>query len=492
MAGKCEVDAESRKLAAKYRQALSENLKMKKELKELKDMIKSLSNRNTNHNRFAELATLSNEDELNANDPEIMEINYSDDDAANNSFIQVKKIKTAVTNFDNTSIKINKSKNIPVDQKQNQNHKNIPANQMQDQRVKSIPMNQKEERRQIINIDKRCPPIVVNTDEVVALKKTITEKIKIEKSNFLIKSINKNKHIIYSNSFNDLKKMREGFDKEKIQFYTYSHKEEKPINLVLKDLYGNYDCQDILGFLKELETDKYKFMKVLRLSTRKTKINNQTLPIYIVQATAGSEVSEIFNIKYIENCKVRWEKLKKGEYSQCMKCQRFGHSAYNCHMNPRCVKCGEEHLAQDCKIAKESPKSNLKCVLCNKEGHPASYRNCPIHVKLQEKIKAKKEERVEKQVRKLNNNSFDSKIIKNVTFSNILRNTTNTNSPNVNNENTNNLILEGIQKQLTNFSKILEQLDKNFSILCESNSIMQKQIQADSERIDFLFTNLYD
>jgi hypothetical protein len=259
----------------------------------------------------------------------------------------------------------------------------------------------------------------------------------------------------------------------------------------MKDLYGDYENEEILKLLQEYQRDTMKFVKVLRLSTSKSKLNQQKLPIYIVQASPDSEINEIFNIRHIDNNKIRWEKLKKQEYSQCTKCQRFGHSSINCFMKPRCVKCGKEHLAKDCDINKESPKEDLHCVLCDSRGHPASYRNCQIHLKKQELIKAKKEMQVNKQVKKITSNSVNSFVTKNVSYANVAKQNMSINTLN-NNNTCSQLTFQEVQNQLNNITQILGQLDKNFAMLCEANKNMQKQLQNDSERIDFLYSQFYD
>lgn len=59
--------------------------------------------------------------------------------------------------------------------------------------------------------------------------------------------------------------------------------------------------------------------------------------------------------------------------AQCHRCQGFFHSAIGCHIAPKCVKCGQNHLTKDCTKSKEEPP---KCGNCGQD-HPANYKGCP-------------------------------------------------------------------------------------------------------------------
>ena len=59
---------------------------------------------------------------------------------------------------------------------------------------------------------------------------------------------------------------------------------------------------------------------------------------------------------------------------QCFKCQRFGHSAADCHSKARCMLCGREHLLKDCP-GKNNSDFQVKCINCNGP-HAANYGGC--------------------------------------------------------------------------------------------------------------------
>ena len=119
--------------------------------------------------------------------------------------------------------------------------------------------------------------------------------------------------------------------------------------------------------------------------------NNILLPICIIQVSPDSNIGKLLKINRLSYLKVSWEKIKKNDITQCYKCQRIGHTAQNCNLNHRCVKCTEPHGPGECKIKKRrrSKKENIYCVNCKNFGHPASYKGCPKHAELRKKLNEK-------------------------------------------------------------------------------------------------------
>lgn len=84
------------------------------------------------------------------------------------------------------------------------------------------------------------------------------------------------------------------------------------------------------------------------------------------------------NHKSIGNVIIRWEPLdrKRKRFTQCFRCQAWGHSAQNCGRPRHCVKCLEDHEPGKCsRINKEAP-GNPQCWNC-KGDHAANSRECP-------------------------------------------------------------------------------------------------------------------
>jgi hypothetical protein len=69
--------------------------------------------------------------------------------------------------------------------------------------------------------------------------------------------------------------------------------------------------------------------------------------------------------------------------TRCFKCQQFGHVATSCGNAQKCVRCGDEHKADEC-----PDPNNLKCSNCGGE-HSSAYTRCPVFVKKAEILKVK-------------------------------------------------------------------------------------------------------
>ena len=57
------------------------------------------------------------------------------------------------------------------------------------------------------------------------------------------------------------------------------------------------------------------------------------------------KISEVRNIGTLSYIRVRWEyyRSNKSGPTQCNNCMHFGHGVLNCHLKPKCLRCGEEH-----------------------------------------------------------------------------------------------------------------------------------------------------
>ncbi|GFT72128.1 DUF5641 domain-containing protein [Trichonephila clavipes] len=69
------------------------------------------------------------------------------------------------------------------------------------------------------------------------------------------------------------------------------------------------------------------------------------------------------------------------EATECFKCNLFIHTADNCYLTPRCIKCGNDHQTRECQIKRvDSPF----CINCQIYGHMANYSKCPLYPKPRE------------------------------------------------------------------------------------------------------------
>lgn len=310
-------------------------------------------------------------------------------------------------------------------------------------------------------------------------------------NNFLIKKININKHLIFTENLTDFKKTQDILKQNNIKFFTYTSKIEKKITILLKNIEGDFDPKEILEELTNKNIEGLKFVNVKKFETKKSKLENRKLPIFIVQLTPESIISNLKKIKTHLHSIVIWEKIHKVDRLQCKRCQRIGHAAINCNLDYRCVKCDTNHNPGECSLSLGTSNKDETiqpyCINCKSFGHPASYRGYPklkeIKEKIAEKQKAFALEREKKIV------SINNYISKGKSFSSVVAG-----------ERENTLLTNKTQnvKQLgetANVSKI-DKIDNRDALKELKNSLLTamekqfekivKEINKNSEKINFL------
>lgn len=175
---------------------------------------------------------------------------------------------------------------------------------------------------------------------------------------------------------------------ENVNHFTYTPAQNKRQTFILRGLDGDEDEAQVLADLQHLNLTAVNFLKVTKLTNNATRVNT----LFVVQATADSVEATIFKATKLNHVIVRWERLKRKEILQCHRCQRLGHTASNCGMQFRCVKCAEEHEPGQCKMpaATKHEPHQVFCIACKEYGHPASYRGCPQIKLFKESIERRK------------------------------------------------------------------------------------------------------
>lgn len=238
---------------------------------------------------------------------------------------------------------------------------------------------------------KKMPPINVFGQDTTDLIKLSKESCKIKE--FHIKKYPNNKQAIITNNIQDYTKIVTALKQTLVQHYTYTPKQIKTQAFILRGLNNDDDTDTILADLKQHETDTLTFQKVTKFNTK-----NAQSSLFLVSISCTSAVKDLFAIKFVLYRCVKWERIRRSGPTQCYRCQQYGHTAGNCNMKYRCVKCAEDHNFGECKVAPgESPKEELYCVQCKKTGHPASYRGCPTYKEMVGKMRQRAEQARDKQ-----------------------------------------------------------------------------------------------
>jgi hypothetical protein len=100
--------------------------------------------------------------------------------------------------------------------------------------------------------------------------------------------------------------------------------------------------------------------------------------MFFVELKPVPNNKDIYNIEYLQQCKIKFEPLKhKRDIAQCANCQRYGHTKYYCHLKLKCVKCAGSHPTIQCQH-----KERLSEVLCALWGgnHPTNYKGYIVYI----------------------------------------------------------------------------------------------------------------
>lgn len=276
---------------------------------------------------------------------------------------------------------------------------------------------------------------------------------------------NKNTYFLFTKDLNDYDNTLNTLKQMNIEHHTHTPKTRKPIKLVLKGLPVNVDVNDIKSdILKKINVDVS-----IKQFTKKNLENNTVinLPIYSVVFPANTNFKDIFNIKEIFYCLVRWEKFNaKNPVLQCFNCLGYGHVAYNCFKTSKCLKCGGPHYFKNC-----TSDTVIKCANCNGQ-HTANSKHCQVFTKISEIVASKRSLRINR-----NNNVLNLSKTINPPNSSINRSTFSNNSRNTNNANNNNNNKNNINSSLT-YAQVAS---RNSNINSYDNNINNNSINSNND-----------
>jgi hypothetical protein len=215
------------------------------------------------------------------------------------------------------------------------------------------------------------------------LRDMFIQRLNLRPDQFHFISVNKNRFRILINDLQTHKIIIKYLEEvEKAAFFFHTPSEEKPLNFLIKNIVDDsYEKEHIEEAINDLGLN-LNILKLNRFDTNRSKSEKQRLNIWHIQIHPQSkQIKEFVNLKYLLNTTIKIEELKT-QSIQCKNCQRFFHTARNCRMPYRCVKCTQTHAPGNCPVPPptdpENPDLNrLHCINCNQRGHPASYKGCP-------------------------------------------------------------------------------------------------------------------
>ncbi|GBN47371.1 hypothetical protein AVEN_245672-1 [Araneus ventricosus] len=105
---------------------------------------------------------------------------------------------------------------------------------------------------------------------------------------------------------------------------------------------------DQLEITQSLEEKGFKIERITQMKNYREKT---LLPLYLANIKKSGNFTNIYNIKDLCYYRVKIEPYRKRTKAIIFfNCSGFYHSARNCRMKPRCIKCSGEHATRDCNI----------------------------------------------------------------------------------------------------------------------------------------------
>lgn len=209
------------------------------------------------------------------------------------------------------------------------------------------------------------PPIIINTP-VNDYKKFIESIQKtLGHNNFSIK-LNRNSSKLLTNSNEDRMKLLNDFEREGLECHTFTPTDQKTKKIVLKAAPG-LNAEQLALTLREQNVTPTDVLPL------RGKFQSHS---YLITLPKTAKLDEVRKVDSLENLKVTWERYnRKSDYTQCHRCQAFGHGQRNCLNKPKCVKCPGFHYYRDCTLTRTND-SRAYCHNCGGD-HSANYGKCP-------------------------------------------------------------------------------------------------------------------
>ncbi|GFU83171.1 nucleic-acid-binding protein from transposon X-element [Trichonephila clavipes] len=177
---------------------------------------------------------------------------------------------------------------------------------------------------------------------------------------------------LYTDTDDEYYEIQAFLESIKYKFFSITPKKDRPIKVVIKGLPRDTDTKDIHS---DLIDAGFTVLKVTQLIG---KITKEKIPVFLVSLPRNITNAKIFELKKLSYLSVNVEGYESNGVTQCYSCNKFNHTADNCRLTLRCLKCGENHQTRECQIQRTE---NAFCINCQKFGHMANYAKCPLYPK---------------------------------------------------------------------------------------------------------------
>ncbi len=135
-------------------------------------------------------------------------------------------------------------------------------------------------------------------------------------------------------------------------------------------------------YYRDYLVNEYGITETKRMCDRKTKEPYKTIRAATTDYEKFQKLMQDGKIKICLTMMSVTEWNFRTGPSQCYKCLGFGHNQTNCKNKQHCLRCGESHNKEDCKV-KEDEYCCINCKKANRpHNHAAVSRSCPTMMAL--------------------------------------------------------------------------------------------------------------
>ena len=180
-----------------------------------------------------------------------------------------------------------------------------------------------------------------------------------------------------------------------VQYYTHDFQQVKPLKCVLRGMCDTWSVDDIHA---DLEAQGFPPMKVHLMERKNSKSVHKDEKYLVLFDSKNFTLKKVMEVRSILNVIVSWHRYTRprGRATFCHRCLTHGHGTRNCNVAPKCKKCSDCHLTDDCmKRIEDLPISTLQtasgssnqstvvqyCANCKILGHLPHHSSCAYTVK---------------------------------------------------------------------------------------------------------------
>jgi hypothetical protein len=171
---------------------------------------------------------------------------------------------------------------------------------------------------------------------------------------------------IQLNNIDVYKKLLSALNTANIEFFTHDLNPDRFDKYILSGI-PKFPIQEIIDSLKEYQIEP---LEIREISQKNKRFDEEGS--YVVTFKHGA--TKIINLAKtkINHTVPKWRIFQKSSnnITQCRRCQLLGHGMRNCYLQPKCAKCGMDHMTDVCTSPIE------KCANC-KGDHPSTSVECP-------------------------------------------------------------------------------------------------------------------